>query len=276
MIEEQQDIETLRGDVAAREREVAKLESEIAELEREIEDFRGRYQEQVGFAEARLDGAKELLSQLEREHAAAYNPVASSGYMSVEEQFRQRWRRPVEEPPPLPEKPDFLPETLSPADLKQMYRKLARLYHPDFAADEADRQRRTRLMALINEAYEAGDLQALRILEQGIPEDRQPDVRQLQTDQSLAILELHQLRQAGITLAGQIEALKGRRSELLNSTWMSMKVEEKLLRLRGRDLFKELLASFDREFDEIRAKIDRLRGFPEAQDEDTKTSGVKT
>ncbi|MBC8170589.1 MAG: DnaJ domain-containing protein, partial [Anaerolineae bacterium] len=194
--EQQQDRDTLRGNVATWEREVAKLETEIAELEREIEDFQGRYQQNVGFAEARLDGAKELLSQLERERAQAYNPVASSGYMSVEEQFRQRWRRPVDEPPPAPEKPQTLPETLSPADLKQMYRKLARLYHPDFAADEADRQRRTRLMALINEAYEAGDLQALRILEKGVPEDRQMDVRQIQTDQSLAMLELHQLRQA--------------------------------------------------------------------------------
>jgi hypothetical protein len=276
MIEEQQDIEGLRGDVAAREREVAKLEAEIAELEREIDDFQGVYQQNVGFAESRLDGAKVLLSQLERERAEAYNPVASSGYMSVEEQFRQRWHRPVEEPPPLPEKPQTLPETLSPADLKQMYRKLARLYHPDFAADEADRQRRTRLMALINEAYEAGDLQALRILEKGVPEDSQVDVRQLQTDQSLAILELHQLRQAGITLARQVAALKGRRSELLNSAWMSMKVEEKLLRLRGRDMFKELIASFDREFEEIRAKIDRLKALPEVQEGDTKRSGTQT
>ncbi|HEX2622086.1 MAG TPA: J domain-containing protein [Phototrophicaceae bacterium] len=263
MNNEASELNQLRASVAAQEREVAKLESEITELDREIEDFRARYQSAVGFSESRLHGAKELLSQLERERAQAYNPVSSRlppGFVSVEEQYRQRRgdlhnHDSVPSPTPPPD------EELSPADLKSIYRKLARLYHPDFGEDETDRERRTRLMALINEAYAAGDLEALKLLQKGIPEDKltQVDARKIQADQSLAMLQLHQLRQADVSLSIQLEMLKSRRSELLNSEWMNLKVEEKLRKLRGRDLFKEMIAGFDREFDEIRVKIDRLK-----------------
>lgn len=59
--------------------------------------------------------------------------------------------------------------TLSPDDearLKQLYRRLARRFHPDFALDEADRAYRTDLMMAINAAYAAGDIARLEELAQ--------------------------------------------------------------------------------------------------------------
>lgn len=50
------------------------------------------------------------------------------------------------------------------AALKQLYRQLARRFHPDLALDEADRAYRTDLMMAINVAYAAGDLVALQRL----------------------------------------------------------------------------------------------------------------
>lgn len=52
------------------------------------------------------------------------------------------------------------------ADLKQLYRRLARRFHPDFALDEADRTYRTQLMMAINAAYALGDLTRLEEIEQ--------------------------------------------------------------------------------------------------------------
>lgn len=50
------------------------------------------------------------------------------------------------------------------AELKQLYRQLARRFHPDLALDGADRDYRTQLMMAINAAYAAHDLEKLRQL----------------------------------------------------------------------------------------------------------------
>ena len=48
--------------------------------------------------------------------------------------------------------------------LKQLYRRLARRFHPDLVLDETDRAYRTDMMMAINAAYAAGDLDALERL----------------------------------------------------------------------------------------------------------------
>ena len=48
------------------------------------------------------------------------------------------------------------------ADLKTLYRQLAKAIHPDLATDDAERVRRTHLMAAASEAYARGDEAALR------------------------------------------------------------------------------------------------------------------
>ena len=50
------------------------------------------------------------------------------------------------------------------AALKKLYRQLARRFHPDLGANEADRQHRTQLMMAINAAYAAADLARLEQL----------------------------------------------------------------------------------------------------------------
>ena len=48
------------------------------------------------------------------------------------------------------------------AELRDLYRQAAKMVHPDLVTDEADRARRTKLMAAITEAYAAGDAGAIR------------------------------------------------------------------------------------------------------------------
>jgi hypothetical protein len=59
------------------------------------------------------------------------------------------------------------------AALKQLYRQLARRFHPDFALDEADRAYRTGIMMAINAAYAVGDLEKLEQLAEE-PDPQQP------------------------------------------------------------------------------------------------------
>ena len=48
------------------------------------------------------------------------------------------------------------------AELRDLFRQAAKQFHPDLAGDDAERARRTKLMAALNSAYQAGDADAIR------------------------------------------------------------------------------------------------------------------
>ena len=53
-----------------------------------------------------------------------------------------------------------------PAELKETFRQVAKAVHPDLAGDDEERERRTQVMAAVNDAYACGDAPALqRILD---------------------------------------------------------------------------------------------------------------
>ena len=83
--------------------------------------------------------------------------------------------------------------------LREIYRKLATALHPDRAADEADRARRTELMQRANSAYEAKDLLALFAL--------QLEIEQVDA-QHLARAGAAKARQYARLLGEQIDELK--------------------------------------------------------------------
>jgi hypothetical protein len=57
------------------------------------------------------------------------------------------------------------PHTVS-QDLRDLYRRAAKALHPDMAGTDEERERRTRVMAAINDAYKRGDAEAIqRILD---------------------------------------------------------------------------------------------------------------
>jgi len=266
---EQEALSHLRETVSEQERTIAMLEMEIYELEREIDDFRRRYEQRVGFAEKRVEAAREVLQQLQQINAYQVN------FQSVEEQFQQRWGKMrsaarLEEiddafssnsptrPNRVPEIPEDIVEEVN---FKRLYRGLARKFHPDFAADAADREHRTRLMSFINDAYARGDIETLLLIQRG---EMTPEViAQISyppaPDKALLILELQRLRNSKIELAQQIEILKAKRADLVNSEWMQMKLDEKLLRVKGRDFFAEVLGNINRQFAELQTQIDVMR-----------------
>ncbi len=69
-----------------------------------------------------------------------------------------RYRKAAPPPPPTPLDRD------TKAEIKQIYRELARRFHPDMAVNETDRAYRTQMMMTINAAYTACDLEKLKAL----------------------------------------------------------------------------------------------------------------
>lgn len=258
----QQRIRSLRDEIAERERFAAGLQTEIAELEKELRTFRARYDRIITPLKTRLDALKAAIAELEaerlRDQRGSVSPTRSSwtpppDYVPVEEQYRRVWE--------IPRQADAGASPVAEGEaraqhreeqIKRLYRALARRFHPDLAADDADRARRTAIMIHINEVYAERDLGALMTLAE------QPDA--IQPDLPLALLTLRGLQQQSVELEARIVDLQRRRDDLFYGEMMKLKLDDKLAGMRGRDLLREMAGRLNEEYYERMAYLDRLRG----------------
>jgi hypothetical protein len=257
------EIERLTADLSLKQVTASKLEAEIADLERELDDFRAQYERVIRPVEGLLDAVKAAIEELEDQWRKAYfadaQPLESwtqpGEYESVESQYKRVWGSPSSPPSQQtsadPKPLDSEAEGDSEALLKRLFRALARRYHPDYATDEADRAYRTRLMAMINEAYAAHDTATLQTL---MNQDEH-----VSADVPLAVLHLRDLKQSAAALERRIAALESERSALLHSEMMQLKVEYKLARLKGRELLREMATQLEQDYWEQVAHLDQLR-----------------
>ena len=133
-----------------------------------MQTFREEQRRRLGGALDELYAAERLLrrlEQLEAQMAIAREPEARKARAAPSQRSRDRSPA-VASPHELPagrEAPDS-DELPSGTDLKELYRRLARSLHPDFAESEEDRARLSTLMAQVNAAYSRGDRVRLELI----------------------------------------------------------------------------------------------------------------
>lgn len=154
---EEQELQRLEGEQAGLEDQVAQAELTLETAKTETERFRHRYYQAVGRLYAELD---DLDAQLAYEHMLRTpgDPVAQTHAQTAQ----ARAEKSAEEAGLIDARPAPPPDIS--AELKQLYRKATKLIHPDRATTEAERLRRTELMARVNRAYERGDRNAIEML----------------------------------------------------------------------------------------------------------------
>jgi hypothetical protein len=146
-----------REELAVVRAALAERELELADFRVQLKSFEGRYLRQVSVLYAELDEWEARIAELE----ASLNP-APAAQQHAEQARKQADKTREATHGEASQAQDFRPS----ADLKRLFREVAKRIHPDFAKDDADRQRRTRQMAKANEAYGRGDAEALqRILD---------------------------------------------------------------------------------------------------------------
>lgn len=144
----------LRTVLRQTQQEFDAAEAELATRMAEIRTFEARVEARLGNLETELDildaQIRHYQKQLAQRHTEMFpNWGADSKRVNPNA------------PPPLPPNPDPIPSKPD-NELRQLYRTLARKYHPDTAFDDLDRQYRNEMMIRINEAYANGDLAELR------------------------------------------------------------------------------------------------------------------
>jgi chromosome segregation ATPase len=216
---------------------VEKLDEEIRRLRADLR----RLQEEGPQFEA--DEADEWLKKwrLDAEHGAA----AAGGY-----RYRER---PFASEQPAPQ----LSEDAG-AELKQLYRQLARRFHPDLVLYADDRAYRTDMMMRINAAYAAGDLARLQKLA------LEPDSvsgEYYYTDQELVAALRRELESCQRRLL-EIQQELGRLERHESSRRMQQ--ADKLAAM-GRDYFAEMWRDLQKQMAEKRAERDNLESEREEQ-----------
>ncbi len=259
----QQQTARLHATIARQHAEIQRLEAEIAELRQELAPFEGRFKAVVQSVLDRVEAMRSAVRDLEQTLARKQWDKS----VSEEELWRGSSNTAPEQatastaPPPEPED---LPTATKPRvvdeSMKALYRRLARLYHPDLAKDDEDRLKRNRLMALINEAYSNQDHEALLELARSAPQedkDSLKDTAQMQIP--LDVLKLRGLQRQSAELAMQIADLKLEHHDLMYGTLMDIKIQETLTKAQGRDLLQEMADEYEQEYWRLMKKLDTLR-----------------
>ncbi len=249
---EEREFAFLQAEIRFRQIHVQKLEREISPLLEALETFEWEYKARVGTLQSELRGLNHEIESIEHRTARIHarlvaDPDGILGDIFTREELQEigelfgievpaSWFAREEELERRAREREWRfhesageeafgrewpgaergsrPRTEASTELRSLYRRLARLCHPDLAADDSDRTRRQDLMRRINAAWHARDLDALRDIEH----DR--------------------IGAAGWrALRGWAERLTWARRELVNLDARILALTERLQSLRGSDTF---------------------------------------
>lgn len=240
--------------IEAKQAQVEELTVAVEKLKSEVDLFQRRYNAHISRYYLELDKVEletkeyRLRLQLRREQVNEEEIEAR-----VEACFRaSRARVDAHEemgesaPPPQETK---LPDTKA-KHLQDLYRRLAKRYHPDKATNADEEERREQLMPLVNRAYHEQDIETLERLSFGETE-RYVSEKTAAEKRAALQTELRQLNRATSELRLEINRLKTGRT-------YQFKQQVENAKATGSDLLTGLAKDLDRRVKTSRAYLARL------------------
>lgn len=229
-------IETLKSEVNLFERRynahISRYYFELDKVELEMKEYRLRLQlRRENVSEEEIEARVESCFRTSRARVDAYKETEETD---------------ESEPTPQAEK---LPDTKA-KHLQDLYRKLAKRYHPDKAVDPKEEERREQLMPLINRAYNEQDIETLERLSLG---ETELHVSEKTVAEKRAALqtELRSLNRAASQLRLEINRVKTGRSYRLKQQVENAKET-------GTDLLTALAKDLERKIKASRGQLARL------------------
>jgi hypothetical protein len=209
-------------------KELTEKELELSTLEKKLSLFERKYAKAVGIFIAELDEIeKEIAKELLR-----LNPKEEyrQGFQRAENKAKAS-RGAVDEKMAHGDKNPFEPSD----EIRNLFRRVAKAIHPDFATDPEERAFRNMMMIRANEAYKKGDLEGLKmILDKWENRDKKsyPD--------QAALIHLDQLEQKIRQIKLRINNIDMRISELMNSELYQLMVKVEQSEFQGCDFLAEM------------------------------------
>ena len=257
--------------------EIEQASADLLEAEANLENERSDVSAFERIVDVRLKPVIESLNEVEEEiqeltdkiHRQQAWSLYGDGYPTIEEQLRAAEEK-ASAGPPITQ-----PLSLQPIDkkeIKRLYRKLVKHYHPDLVSDDEEKVRRTEKMAAINDAYASSSV--VEIL--ALSKSSNGRTSRLNNSESAQIVVLRALETELLQFRQRMHEIEDEKRNLHNSPMIQLSLQFKLAQLDGRNLLDEMTADLEDEIEMKRSEVDRLRiqlGYPRSQF--TKTSSKK-
>jgi hypothetical protein len=240
--------------VAALELDLFNSRLELAEFNAELERRLGNLQQRLEALEAELADARRMSARRMLWGERAASPDLPDDAVA---QYQRQWGiGPQPDPPAAPPASRPAPDEPAESELKQLYRALAKRFHPDLAADPADKERRAGRMAEVNAAYARHDLARLRQL---AAEPDQPPPSSAEPPPKTRDEILDDLRAENERLQELAEQLEADLDALANTPAVQLKLEALFARRAGRDLIAEMASDLRAEIRRAEQELAALR-----------------
>lgn len=242
---EDQELARKREEQSAIETELADCELRAANLRAELGAFERQYLHFVGSRYAELD---ELNAQV-AERIAQAQPHNERAQQAA----RDARARAASTKSSAGEKSAHEPKPFhASAELKRLYRDVARRIHPDLTSDRDDRAKRQALMAQANEAYERGDESLLT----KVLTEYECSPEAVKGDGAGADL-IRVIR--GISQArSRLSEIEAELQELLRSDLHQLKARVDQAEQHGRDVLAEIIGKVDEQVAQARRRLENL------------------
>lgn len=245
-------LKELHVELSRRQEQVAQLELELSDTRADLARFEHELESRLGPLNHRLENLEARLSEARRKaaHKLQWGDRADSPDVpqDVVDQFQKTWTRRKTKNKPVP--PAKISEETK-AELKNLFRTLAKTYHPDLVTDPQQKSWHAKRMAQINQAYIANDLTGLQSLADK-PAEPEPILEKPRTDVA-ANLKTEIKR-----LDGVIIELERTLSRLVNSHSVKLMLDASLARRAGTDLLAELAKDLQAKILGLEAELESL------------------
>jgi hypothetical protein len=237
-------LEPLRARVQRRREYLALLEVELTNTRVIVQEFTQLYSERITPLELEQARLRKLLDELTADLApppSGWRGRSKQPGSAAAPNGRKESEQLPKEKPPAPRDADYERK------VRDLFRRLAKQYHPDLAQDEDEKQRNAQIMSEINQAYMAKDLEGLETLaaSQAAPE----------TYSNLPEAELARLSVELRQLDAQVFEVEQTIRDLDLSPAMQMHSDIKGERGGRRDVLSEMEAEYRGRIGDLREKL---------------------
>jgi len=237
---EEEELENKKAILSKLSSQLADLQLEISTVNSEVESFRGMYLNRLGKKFLYLDELLAKVAQADFEHT----PNDESSAKKAEE-ANERMKATAEEVGEYTEE-SYEAEPFKPGEeLKLLFRKVAKLIHPDLAKDDEDRVRRERLMQQANEAYSNYDTTRLQEI---LDNEKLSDDKDYSNIAEKLVVTIRLIASAKI----QIEKMHGILEQLKSSEDWTLKTKYETSIATGTDIFDQMEKEIDERIEELK------------------------
>lgn len=236
---EERELEKKQAELAVLEAELIQRELDLATLRAELADFERGYLQIVGVLYAELDEIEAQIAEAKARRMRSDSKAQEQATRArAQAQESAQTAKAVAEPRAKPTE-----------NLKKLFREVAKCIHPDLATNDTNRERREKLMAEVNLAYENGDEARLRSILADW--ESSPDTVEGEGVGAELIRVIRKIAQIQKRLANINTEIQ----QLNTSDLCQLKAKADEAEKHGRDLLKEMASQVDQQIVGAQARL---------------------